>query len=136
MGPRSEMIESNVVELPRPPLDPAQSLVRDALRGWSATLAIACPAGTVRHPRVLDRVRDELGRSCVFDTEGNGIRVAFEPEGDLYEEVDRDSRFVVSHVLGMLRLPPETPVQLRLYRVDQIAQVIGELLTPGSLDLL
>lgn len=85
--------------------------------GWRAVLSVNFPNGTVRHPRVLDRIHEELGRVCAVDRLDRGVRIGFVAKGSSRNEIQDDAIAVAHHVRAILTLPA-APAELILESRD------------------
>jgi len=81
--------------------------VAEGVCQWGALLTVHLPEGTIRHPAVLDRVQEELGRICAIDTASEGVRVSYGVRGASFGSATEDARAVARHLMEMLSLPPE-----------------------------
>lgn len=102
---------------------------------WGTILTVRFPAGTVRHPRVLDRVEREIGRACAVDTEDEGVRVSYGTRGESLEAAHHDSCGVAGHLLSVLGLQPAAVVEHQiLVRPDsEVAAAAPHLLSSQDL---
>lgn len=74
-----------------------------ARRSWTAVLGIELPDGTVRHPRLLERLENEIG-PCISDSRDAGVRLCFDVDGSTAEEARVDASRVAARVLDILGL--------------------------------
>ena len=81
---------------------------------WGAVLTLCFPEGTARHPRVLDRVEQEIGRICAVDERVEGVRVSFGARGNSVEDALKDSGAVARTLLSLLDLPDGAIVEHQL----------------------
>lgn len=85
---------------------------------WVARLTLALPEGVSRHPRLLDRVRDEMGRPCAIDIAHHGIAVAYTARGETFERACDDSTIVCDALVDSLHLSEDAVEEHVLIATD------------------
>jgi hypothetical protein len=78
---------------------------------WGSVMTFRYPLGIERHPRVLDRVENEIGRICAIDTGDDGVRVSFGLRGQCREEATVDCEAIATRLLGVLGLSDNSLVE-------------------------
>lgn len=84
---------------------------RSSVTPWGARLAVALPEGVSRHPRLLSRVEQVIGRFCLVDLAGDDVRVAYGLDGPTQLDAEREARFIAEAVLAELGLRPDSVYQ-------------------------
>lgn len=106
--------------------DEAASSAPSSVCKFGAAVAIRLPGDALRHPRLTDQLRHEIGRICAVDLQHDGVRVGFGVRGATFEDATGDAGAVVEHLLGWLGLSPAAVVEQGVFERD-----LG-LLTPAE----
>lgn len=85
---------------------------------WGAIVTIDFPSEVQRHPRLIEVVRETVGRSCATQEADHSITVGFGAYGHELEEARADSQEVIGHLLGMLGFGLEAVSEGRLVPSD------------------
>lgn len=103
---------------------------------FGATIALSLPGEAIRHPRLPDQIRRELGRICAVDLQHEGIRVGFGARGSSYDEAAEDCDAVVERLVGWLGLGHEAVVEHSVFERDLGLLALIERGTDPTPDLL
>lgn len=112
----SPMSPPNVALLFR---DEAPAIAPPSVCSFGATVAISLPGDALRHPRLPDQVRQEIGRICAVDLQHDGVRVGFGARGATITEASEDADSVIDRLLGWLGLSRAAVVEQDVFERDQ-----------------
>lgn len=99
---------------------PGESLPSHETVPWLARLTIDLHPGVVRHPRLLDRVREELGRPCAINISHEGVALSYTAKGESFEEAAEDSTEVCENLLDNVLLGGGTVSEHILIPADEL----------------
>jgi hypothetical protein len=86
-----------------------------------ARLTLGLPEGVIRHPMLVDRVREKLGRPCAIDVAHTGIAVSYTANGETFEEACDDSTIVCDTLMETFHLRDEAIEEHVLVPADELA---------------
>lgn len=82
---------------------------------WGIILGIRLPEGVSQHPRLADRVEQQLGRICAIDLrEPTDVRVSFGAESGNAAEAEDEARSVAGSLLQFMGLEESALVEVSL----------------------
>lgn len=88
------------------------------LPDWGTIIAVPYLEGLSIHPRVYDKVDQELGRICAIDTQFQGIRMSTSVFGGNFEEARMDALRMATHLLSILNISSPTDVYVGIIDRD------------------